>query len=36
MYNWKDVAKGFLTFTIMMSVLAGFMTLHAMSIAGLL
>jgi len=36
MYNWKDVLKGIATFTVMMTVLAGFMTLHAMSIAGLL
>jgi len=36
MYNWKDVIKGALAFAIMFSFLAGVMTIHAMSIAGLL
>jgi hypothetical protein len=36
MYNWKDLVRGALAFTIMMTFLAGIMTLHALSIAGLL
>jgi len=36
MYNFKDVLKGAATIAIMFTLLAGIMTLHAMSIAGLL
>ena len=36
MYNFKDVLKGAAAVAIMFTLLAGVMTLHAMSIAGLL
>jgi hypothetical protein len=34
MYNWKDLAKGALTFTILMSILTGFMVLNGLHYAG--
>ena len=34
MYNWKDLAKGAITFTLMMSLLAGFMVLNGLHYAG--
>ena len=34
MYNWKDLAKGAITFTLMMSLLAGFLVLNGLHYAG--
>jgi len=34
MYNWKDLARGALAFTILMSILTGFMVLNGLHYAG--
>ena len=36
MYNWKDLARGFLAFSAMMSILLGLMVLNGLHYAGAL
>jgi len=36
MYNWKDLAKGFLAFSAMMTVLGALMVLNGLHYAGVI